>query len=350
MKVTSVVAKKLGPFSWMQYVLSFFVLGILSVLPVVMFGGFSMILNTGSYAIWFFLYWAAVALVFSLLTAWQKRRAFDHPMRILSEAAKKVAEGDFSIRVKPLNPPKSQTYVDYMFRDFNKMVAELGSLDTMKSDFISNVSHEFKTPLAVIQNYAAELKSEKLSEAEKAEYLDAIITSSKNLSELVSNILRLNKLDNQVIAAVAKPFDLCSQLCECVASFGERLDEKDLDFNAEMEDSVMFQGDAEMLSLVWNNLLSNAIKFTEPGGSITLRQSSTGTAVTVQLSDTGCGMDKETAKHIFDKFYQGDTSHSKEGNGLGLALARRIVEASGGTITVYSAPGEGATFTVTLPQ
>ena len=337
-------------FSWLQYIASFFILGILTVLPVIMFGGLTMILNTGYYAIWFFLYWAAVALGFSLLTAYQKYQAFDKPMRMLGEAARKVASGDFSVYLKPLNPPKRQNDVDIMFRDFNKMVEELSSLDTMKNDFIANVSHEFKTPLAIIQNYADELREEMLDEQTRQEYLDAIVISASNLSDLVSNILRLNKIENQTIPINRKAFDLCGQICECVVSFGDKLDAKQINLDAELEEKAVIFGDEEMLSLVWNNLLSNAIKFTEPGGQVRITENSDSDFVTVTVSDNGCGMDEATIKHIFDKFYQGDSSHSGEGNGLGLALVRRVVELSGGKVSVKSVPGHGSAFTVIIPK
>lgn len=337
-------------FSWLYYVLTILLFMVLAVLPVIMFGGFDLIVHTGYYAVWFFLYVAAVALIFCGVTAYQKYQAFDKPMRMLSDAASRVASGDFSVYVKPFNPPRRQNDVDVMFHDFNKMVTELASLDTMKNDFIANVSHEFKTPLAVIQNYAEELHDETLDARTRQEYLDAIGTSAANLAGLVSNILRLNKIENQTIQVGTASFDLCAQLCECVASFGDRLDEKQLDFNAELEDKVTICADSEMLCLVWNNLLSNAIKFTEPGGKITMSETSNAESVTVVLSDSGCGMDEQTAKHIFDKFYQADSSHSKEGNGLGLALAHRVVELFGGSISVKSAPGIGSDFTVVFPR
>ena len=271
-------------------------------------------------------------------------------MRMLSEGAKKVASGDFSVYLKPLNPPKYQNEVDRMFQDFNTMVTELGSIETMKNDFIATVSHEFKTPLAIIQNYASALENDALDDETRREYLETLRTASGNLAEMVTNILRLNKIENQTIPLHAAPYDVCAQLCDCVAGFSDKLDEKNLELDADMEDSAEISADREMLLLVWNNLLSNAIKFTESGGEIRIQQFSDAETVTVKITDTGCGMDAEAMRLIFDKFYQGDSSHSKEGNGLGLALVRRVLELFHGSITAESEAGRGSMFTVVLSR
>ena len=297
----------------------------------------------------YLLYWAVSALLFCAVTARQKYNAFDKPMRLLGDAAKRVSSGDFSVSLQPLHPAKRQSYVDVMFTDFNKMVEELGSMETMKKDFVSNVSHEFKTPLATVQNYAAALRAGGLDAATQASYLDTIVASANDLSALVTNILRLSKVENQVIPPTCAPYDLCRQLADCMIAFEDKLDAKRLELDADMEDERTVCADASMLELVWNNLLSNAVKFSEPGGVVAVRETSDGDAVTVTVSDGGCGMDGATQARIFDKFYQGDTSHSREGNGLGLPLARRVVELFGGSISVESAPGKGAAFTVVVP-
>lgn len=341
----------LGQFSWLEYLLTLALFGLLTVLPVLMFGGREMMRQTlKTYLLWFLLYWGALSFGFCALTAWQKYKAFDQPMRTLGEAARKVAGGDFNVHIQPLHAPRSQNYVDLMFDDFNKMAEELGSLEMMKKDFISNVSHEFKTPLAVIQNYAQALQDPTLDDATRQEYLDTILTASANLNSLVGNILRLNKIENQTISLNRSEYDLCRQLCDCAIGFEDKWEAKNLDFGLEVEEHCPITADAELLALVWNNLLSNAIKFTPEKGIVTLRETSDEHNVTVQVIDTGCGIDAQTQKHIFEKFYQGDTSHSKEGNGLGLALVRRVVELSGGTIKIESAPGEGSVFAVTLPK
>ncbi len=336
-------------FSWSGYGLTYFVLLTLSAGQGMIYAEYMDFDKMPPEYIWGMLgYWAIVSGIFCIITAYQKYRTFDKPMRKLSEAAKQVAEGDFSVYLEPVHRPDEVDYVDVMFEDFNKMVEELGSIETLKNDFISNVSHEIKTPLAVIQSYATALQNEKLSYEKRLEYTDTIISSSQKLASLVTNILKLNRIEHQIIQLNTETYDLCRQLSECALSFEEAWEKKNLEFAADMDDCVMIRADANMLEIVWQNLLSNAVKFTEPGGKITLVQTSEEDTVTVSISDTGCGMSEETMKHIFDKFYQGDTSHSSEGNGLGLALTLKVMELVGGVLTVNSEAGKGTTFTVRL--
>lgn len=240
-------------------------------------------------------------------------------------------------------------YLDIMIMDFNKMVEELGSIETLKTDFISNVSHEMKTPIAIMKNYAELLQADSIENKQRKEYAESIENAATGLSDLIGNILKLNKLENQKITPQAEDYDICRQLCDCILQFEDAWDGKGIELEAELDDSAMVRADASLMELVWNNLLSNAIKFTEPGGSITVRQTSDENYIRVSVSDTGCGMSQESMKHIFDKFYQGDTSHSREGNGLGLALAKRVLELMDGDIQIFSEEGKGSTFTVTLP-
>lgn len=294
-------------------------------------------------------YWVAVSCCFTLFTRYQMRISYEQPMKQLAKAADAVAHGDFSIYVPPVHTAEKLDYLDIMIMDFNTMVEELGSIETLKTEFFSNVSHEIKTPLAVIQNYAEHMQKQKLSEEERRESLETIIQASKRLSDLISNILKLNKLEKQSIQPVEEPYDLCGQLCECALRFEAMWEERGIVFEGDLEDRVIIEADASLLELVWNNLLSNALKFTGPGGSIFLRQTSGEGEVVVSVQDSGCGMSKETMKHIFDKFYQGDTSHAGEGNGLGLALVLRVLQLAGGCITADSEPGKGTVFTVRLP-
>jgi len=296
------------------------------------------------------LYWSAIAVGLTLFTRWRVKQTYDIPMQKLAEAARQVAEGDFSVYVSPLHTAESRDYLDVMIDDFNKMVAELGSIETLKTDFFANVSHEIKTPLSGIQNNAMLLRRRDISEEERLEYAGAIIQSVKRLSDLISNMLKLGKLEKQAIMPKAEAYDLCEQLCGCVMQFDALMESKGIEFEAELEDHVVIAADESLLELVWNNLFSNAMKFTPGGGRIILRQYRSADGIVVSVSDTGCGMDEETQKRIFEKFYQGDTSHSMEGSGLGLALVLRILNLLDGDITVKSEPGKGSVFTVKFPK
>ena len=294
-------------------------------------------------------YWVLVSLGLTLLTRHLMKKTYEEPVQALARATRKVAEGDFSVYVPPIHTEDRLDYLDVMILDFNKMVAELGSIETLKTDFFSNVSHEIKTPLAVIQNTAQLLRTKDLSAEQRTEYVSTIERYAHRLSDLIGNLLKLNKLEKQAIQPKPEPYDLCGQLAQCALLFEDRWEEKGIAFEADIEDQCVIEADGSLLELVWNNLLSNAIKFTGRGGGVALRQTSGAGWVEVTVSDTGCGMDEETLRHIFDKFYQGDTSHATEGNGLGLALVLRILRMTGGSISVTSAPGEGSVFTVRLP-
>lgn len=296
------------------------------------------------------IYWTAVAAGLTLFTRKKVKDTYGEPLHRLADATQQVAGGDFSVYVPTIHTADRLDYLDVMILDFNKMVEELGSVETLKTDFVSNVSHEMKTPIAVIKNYAELLQMKNASDGEKAEYARNIEEAAGHLSALISNILKLNKLENQRIDPEIESYDLCGQLEECILQYEELWDEKELELEVDMEEKAVIQADPSLMELVWNNLLSNAIKFTEQGGKVTVRQATEAEYVEVSVSDTGCGMSKESIRHIFDKFYQGDTSHSKEGNGLGLALVKRILVLMNGDIQVVSQEGKGSTFTVKLPR
>lgn len=294
--------------------------------------------------------WFLAAVAFTLWTNYQITRHYQKPIEEFSEAAHKVASGDFSVYLAPHHTSDKYTHLDVLFTDFNKMVEELGSIETLKTDFFSNVSHEIKTPLAVIQNNAELLQLEGNADEKSREYTENILQATKRLSNLITNMLKLNKLEKQTIQPVPERYDLCAQLCECALQFEDVWERKNIEFEADIEERVMIEADPGLLELVWTNLLSNAVKFTPPGGTITFSQASDEEGVTVSVVDTGCGMDEKTKERIFEKFYQGDTSHSTEGNGLGLALVKRVLQLSDGRIEVESKAGRGTIFTVWLPK
>lgn len=295
------------------------------------------------------LYWSAVAVGLTFFTRRQVQRVYEEPMHRLAQATEQVAGGDFSVYIPPLHTSDKLDYMDLMLIDFNKMVEELGSIETLKTDFFSNVSHEIKTPLAAIQNNAELLRMEELTEKQR-DYADTIYQSSRRLSDLISNILKLNKLEKQNITPDIQVYDVCAQLAECALGFEQAWEQKELEFDADMEDRAEIAADPALMELVWNNLFSNAVKFTETGGGITLTETSDADRVYVSVRDTGCGMSEETQTHIFEKFYQGDTSHAMASNGLGLALALRVLQLNNFQIKVESAPGRGSAFTVIMPR
>lgn len=336
-------------FSPSVFIITFIVFGILATIQMIIIGNYIDYKRMPfSLAFSVFVYWLSSSLLFTLFTRYQYNKHYQRPVDEFGKAAKKVAEGDFSVYVPPRHTADKMDQLDVIFCDFNKMVEALGSIETLKTDFFSDVSHEIKTPLAIIQNTAELLKNERLTDTQK-EYADTIYQSSKRLSGLITNILRLNKLEKQTILPDREEYDLCAQLAECALQFESVWENKGIDFEADIEDSAAVTADYELMGIVWNNLLSNAFKFTGAGGAVKISQKTTDKEIVVTVSDTGCGMSRETVKHIFDKFYQGDTSHSTEGNGLGLALAGRVLELMNCTITVQSEINKGTEFTVHIP-
>ena len=276
----------------------------------------------------------------------RRKQMVEKPVRQIMAALDRVMMGDFSVRIEPVKEFAGETGFNEIIKCFNKMTAELAGTETLRTDFIANVSHELKTPLAVMGNYATMLQRPGITEEEKNEYARAISNSARRLAQLITNILKLNKLENQQIFPQPQEFDLGEQLCESLLVFEDAWERKCLEIETDIADDIRIRSDPELLSLVWNNLISNAVKFTPEGGTIGLSLKADETHVTVSVRDTGCGMTPETGKHIFEKFYQGDTSHATQGNGLGLALVKRVVDILNGEIGVQSVYGQGSTFTV----
>lgn len=289
-----------------------------------------------------------LTLLFCAIDFFRRRAMITKPVNRIMEAIDKVVDGDFSVRIPYIKGEDSGNEFDYIIKGLNDMTKELGSVETLRTDFISNVSHELKTPLAAIQNYGTMLQSGMLSEEQRVEYATAITEQTKRLSNLITNILKLNRLENQQIYPEKESFNLSEHICECLLGFEYAWEQKDIEIETDIDEDIMICQDKELLSLVWNNLFSNAIKFNEKNGKVTVKVKKIDKKVSVEVSDTGCGISPEVGKHMFEKFYQGDTSHATKGNGLGLALVKKVIDIVGGNIGVQSVLGEGTTFKVLL--
>ena len=289
-----------------------------------------------------------LSLIYTTIDALRRKYTVERPVQEITEAAEKIIQGDFSVRIKPRNKFGADDTFYRIIECFNKMAQELGSVETLRTDFIANVSHEMKTPLAVIQNYGTLLQTPDLSEEKRMEYAKGVTDGARRMADMMTNILKLNRLENQQIYPQATEFDLGEQLCECLLQYENVWEKADIEIDTDIAENVTVKADAELLSLVWNNLFSNAFKFTEAGGRVSVLLTTDGQYAVVKVQDSGCGMSPEVGAHIFEKFYQGDTSHATRGNGLGLALVKRVVDIMQGEISVESILGKGSTFTVKI--
>ena len=289
-----------------------------------------------------------LSLVCTLIDRIRREITVNRKVKRITDAAQKMMQGDFSVRIPLDDKGDNDDGFNQIMDCFNKMAQELSGTETLRTDFIANVSHELKTPLAVMQNYGTLLQQPGLSEEQRLDYAKSITDASRRLANLITNILKLNKLENQRIFPVVEEFDLGEQVCECLLGFEDVWERKELNIETDIEDGVTIRSDSELLSLVWNNLFSNAMKFTPEGGTVSVSVKSEGERIAVKVEDTGCGISPEAGARIFDKFYQGDTSHATQGNGLGLALVKRIVDITGSDIVVESEVGKGTAFTVLM--
>ena len=294
-------------------------------------------------------FWNVVLITFLFKMADYIRRKImvERPTKTIIEATEKIMAGDFSVRIKPMESSGMEGF-NQIAEAINKMAEELGSLETLRTDFIANVSHEMKTPLSVMQNYGTLLQADSLPEEKRIEYAKGVTDGSRRMAEMMTNILKLNRLENQQIYPKTSEFDLGEQLCECLLQFESVWEKAEIEIDTDIAEDVKVKADAELLGHVWNNLFSNAFKFTPAGGTVTVTMSATEHHAIVKVSDTGCGMSSEVGAHIFEKFYQGDTSHATQGNGLGLALVKRVIDIMQGEIGVESVVGKGSTFTVKI--
>jgi len=278
-----------------------------------------------------------------MITVLYRRRARE--VVTLSEAIQKVAAGDYSTRITEYK----RAQIKPIYDDFNKMCAELESVKLLRNDFINSYSHEFKTPISSINGFASLVLEKDMSEEEQKKYLKIIVDESARLSNLATSTILLSKLTAQSIVTDIEEYDLGEQLRECSVILSGKWLQKNMEFDVSL-DHVMYSGNKEMMQHLWINLLDNAVKYTPEGGKVTVSVSEENGYAIVKIADTGEGMSKEIQKHLFDPYFQGDSSHSSQGLGLGLSIVKRIVELCKGTISVRSKVGEGSIFTVILPM
>jgi len=266
------------------------------------------------------------------------------PVRRIIDATNRLAAGDFSTR---LDLPGPSAFSD-LAGSFNRMAEELGGIEMLRADFVDNFSHEFKTPIVSIKGFAEELKHDDLSLEQRTEYLDIIISESSRLATLATNVLNLSRVEKQTILANRAKFDLTEQIRRCVLLFETKWNQRRLNLTVEL-DEISLVGDEELLNQVWLNLIDNAVKFTPEGGCVEIRLEKRWNKALFRIRDDGYGISQEAQKRVFDKFYQADASHSAQGNGLGLSIAKRIVTLHGGAIACQSQEGVGTEFLVELP-
>lgn len=293
----------------------------------------------------FFLF-AIISIVIAASLAVLINSFFLKPIRKLSDSMKKVAGGDFSIRLKKHSKVKE---IGALNRSFNTMVDELGETEVLQSDFVSNVSHEIKTPLNAIEGYATLLQDEDCTDEERARYTEKILFNTKRLSELVGNVLILSKIESDSIDINEETFRLDEQIRHSIMILEPKWVEKDIEFDIEL-DEIKYTSDRVLLMHVWNNIIGNAVKFSPDEGLITIRLTSDAETISFWVDDCGPGIGETAMKHIFDKFYQEDSSHKQNGNGLGLSLVKRIVDLLGGEVIAENLPEAGCRFKVVLKK
>lgn len=277
----------------------------------------------------------------------RRKVMIDRPVSRILDATNRIARGDFNVRINIEHSFDKYNEFDIIAENLNAMATELGKSEVMKNDFISNVSHELKTPLAVIGNYAAALSDPNLDEESRERYTKTLISASRRLSDLVSNILELNRLENHNLKPQMERINLSDMLANTLISFEDRIEKKNIKLELDLPEIFVFSSPT-LLEIVWNNIISNALKFTDEGGAVSVKLSKQNGSAVVTVADTGCGMSREVGIRIFEKFYQADSSRASEGNGLGLALVKKVIDILGGEISVTSEVGKGSTFTVII--
>lgn len=285
-----------------------------------------------------------VSLLIGIFVTNQLSKYFFNPIKKLRGAMDKVADGDFSVRLEEKSTSKE---IMELYTGFNLMAHELSATEILQTDFVSNVSHEFKTPINAIEGYSTLLQDSENLDDNQREYIDKILFNTQRLSSLVGSILLLSKLENQQIPSRQTEYRMDEQIRQSVVTLEPAWSKKDIELDVEL-DRVAYLGNEQMMRHVWDNLISNAVKFSPPDSTVTLRLTKKSKRIQFTIEDQGPGLSEEAQKRIFDKFYQADSSHKEEGNGLGLALVKRILTIEKGQITAENRPEGGCRFTVTL--
>ena len=292
-----------------------------------------------------FVYTVCILIAVSMVV--MIRMVFIHPLQRNIEAMKKLANGDFAVRVNHAEHGYVPREMVEFEQSFNKAAEELGGTEILRKDFINNFSHEFKTPIVSISGFADLLLDEEVTPEEQREYLQIIRDESRRLAQLSGSVLLLNRIEAQTILTDCTDFSLDEQLRQCILVTRQKWRDKPLQFEAALAPCT-YHGSEALVKEIWLNLLDNAAKFSPENGTISVTLHCEQGRPVVAVTDQGCGMDAETCRHIFEQFYQGDTSHRTQGNGLGLAMAQKIAALHGGAVTVDSRPGSGSCFTVVL--
>lgn len=335
--------------SMMGTIFFFITVSVIATITIIIYNSASAVYDNGVVTIIMIVTIVVLSLLCTMADVFRRKIMIDRPLEKILYAIEKLGRGDFSVRVSTDHAYGKYSEYDVIIHNINKVAETLGKSEMLNADFISNVSHEIKTPLAIIENYATLLKNAKLDDDTRKKYSDVMCGATHRLNMLVTNILKLNKLENSKADSEKEKVDLTKALSEAIIGFEDVIDKKQISIETDF-DEISVLSSASYLDIVWNNLISNAIKFTDEKGKITITIKKVDGKAVVSVKDNGCGISKETGKHIFDKFYQGDTSHSKEGNGLGLALVKKVIDLIGGEIFVESEVNKGSTFTVVLKE
>ena len=291
-----------------------------------------------------------MSLFMTIFDYFRRKTMITKPLKEILDATESLAKGNFDFNIRYNHSYENFDEFDLIKDYLKKMANELKKNQMINNDFISNVSHEIKTPLSVITNYAKLLENEKLTKEERKQYLNNLKHATKKLSDLVTNILRLNKLENQKLIPEIKRFNISELIINKIIQYESIIEEKNIELDVNIQEDLYINSEESYIEIIVNNLLTNAIKFTNEKGTISVSLQKNKNEYEIKVKDTGIGMNAETGKHIFDKFYQGDTSHHKEGNGLGLSLVKKVIDIIGGSISVESKINKGTTFIVLIKE